>query len=97
MYSAAIGSNYDIDQLLDAASDDCSVFRVGKMNDVLSLIKGVAKQSCKGNMFTNQTNSCNYSTNRWLMEILNTSSSMQPRAVARSRISSVAAELRFSD
>ena len=37
MYSAAIGSNHDIDQLLDAASDDCSVFRVGKMNDVLSI------------------------------------------------------------
>ena len=51
VYSAAVGSNYDIGQLLDAASDDCSVFRVGKMNDVLSLVAGIAKQSCKGNMY----------------------------------------------
>lgn len=50
IYSLGIGSNYDIGELLDTASDERSVFKAGNFEELLSIVSSITQQTCKGTL-----------------------------------------------
>ena len=61
VYSLGIGTNYDIGELLDIASDDASVFRSQDIDELVSIVASITEQTCKGKYINfGSTNDVNY-------------------------------------
>lgn len=48
VFSLGIGSDFNVGELLDIASDDASVFNARSFNELLSNVATITEQSCKG-------------------------------------------------
>lgn len=48
IYSLGIGSDFDLSELLDIASDDASVVSAKDFDELITTVGKVTKQTCKG-------------------------------------------------